>query len=149
MYHIWTIHQPLFNWGLILFAEFFFELGEPGTFFEYMLKQFMNIVFGEGRGLVGGGLFFGNFGQLAVEMYFGAVVADGQLMQCGSILVEFMHKNYYKQSLPRKINNIPHFLLILNQIFMIFVQFTLTPTFNLIRHHCHIRISISFILLFW
>ena len=58
----------------------------------------MNIVFGEGRGLVGGGLFFGNFGQLAVEMYFGAVVADGQLVQCGSILVEFMHKNYYKKN---------------------------------------------------
>ena len=108
----------------------------------------MDIVFGEDRILVGAGWFFVNFGQLAVKMYLGAVMANGQLVQCGPILVEFMHKNYYKKSLPRKINNIPHFLLILKQIFMVFVQFTLTPTFDLIRHHSHVRISVSFVLLF-
>lgn len=42
-----------------------------------MLKQFMNIVFGEGRGMVGGGWLFVNFRELAVEMYFGTVVTNG------------------------------------------------------------------------
>ena len=58
----------------------------------------MDIVFGEDRILVGAGWFFVNFGQLAVKMYLGAVMANGQLVQCGPILVEFMHKNYYKKN---------------------------------------------------
>ena len=42
-----------------------------------MVKYFMDIAFGEDRVLVGAGCFFVNFGQLAVKMYFGAVVTDG------------------------------------------------------------------------